>query len=532
MSLDGPLHGTILHREPVSCHGWAFDPTEPLERVEILVDGELVGRARIGLPRGDIYGRFGVPHAAVCGFEAVIPAHVIASIGEPAKLTAVATFASGEQLVSPSVELVVDDAEIHDDGGSRALQLQRRLLATAEPGAAAGGREGPSHLVAFTHRLDLGGGQFYLLDVLRHVASATPTRVTVVSIDDGPLRRTFERLGIDVRIRGTTPVESLELYEGNIAELATWLGAVGADIVIANTLMAYAGVDAGVRLGLPTIWAVHESIPPDEYASPVHLGATVCPYVRDRILESLAGADRVVFEADATRSLFVDFASDASRLVTVPWGVDTAEIAAYGMTTDQRAARAMLGLPSDARVLLCLGTVEPRKSQIMLAQAFERVCGEHPEAFLAVVGDLGLEYGQALRHLLAAGPAADRHVVVPIIENVYDWCAAANVLVSASDLESMPRSAFEAMALGVPYLAADVFGVGELIEHGRTGYLFQPRDAGALARALRAILQTSAAELRTVGAAGQAYVLERHDKRGYLDFYAELLQRFTSQPVR
>ena len=72
----------------------------------------------------------------------------------------------------------------------------------------------------------------------------------------------------------------------------------------------------------------------------------------------------------------------------------------------------------------------------------------------------------------------------------------------------------------------------ELIEHGRTGYLFQPRDAGALARALRAILQTSAAELRTVGAAGQAYVLERHDKRGYLDFYAELLQRFTSQPVR
>jgi glycosyltransferase involved in cell wall biosynthesis len=51
-----------------------------------------------------------------------------------------------------------------------------------------------------------------------------------------------------------------------------------------------------------------------------------------------------------------------------------------------------------------------------------------------------------------------------------------------------PLKPLEAMAQGRLLIASDVGGHRELVEDGRTGYLFSPGDAGALAHAVQRVL--------------------------------------------
>jgi glycosyltransferase involved in cell wall biosynthesis len=50
--------------------------------------------------------------------------------------------------------------------------------------------------------------------------------------------------------------------------------------------------------------------------------------------------------------------------------------------------------------------------------------------------------------------------------------------------ECFPRTLVEAFACGLPVIASRVGALEELIEHGRTGLLFEPGSARALASAL------------------------------------------------
>jgi glycosyltransferase involved in cell wall biosynthesis len=50
----------------------------------------------------------------------------------------------------------------------------------------------------------------------------------------------------------------------------------------------------------------------------------------------------------------------------------------------------------------------------------------------------------------------------------------------------------EAMALGLPIVASDVGGIGEALVQGESGLLARPRDVGALANALLALLDDRA----------------------------------------
>jgi len=44
----------------------------------------------------------------------------------------------------------------------------------------------------------------------------------------------------------------------------------------------------------------------------------------------------------------------------------------------------------------------------------------------------------------------------------------ADLLLCASDIESLPRSILEAMAFELPVVSTDAFGIADLIDDGRT----------------------------------------------------------------
>lgn len=84
----------------------------------------------------------------------------------------------------------------------------------------------------------------------------------------------------------------------------------------------------------------------------------------------------------------------------------------------------------------------------------------------------------------------------------------------------------EAMAAGVPTVAARIGGVPDLITDGKTGFLFDPRDAAGMAGAVARVLQHPAAAAEV---ARQAKLQARERchplvvARRHLEIYREVL---------
>jgi len=346
----------------------------------------------------------------------------------------------------------------------------------------------------------------------------------IVAMHDGPLRERFEAAGMPVHLGDNFPVQSVERYEANQAELMAWLRHHDFDVALVNTLGCFGGADAAIRLGIPVVWAIHESFALPQYWFTAFPPGTPHPYVRERAEQSLRAAGAIVFEAEATRQLFLPYA-DAARLVTLPYGIEFDEIDAARSTASRADLRRRLGVADGTRVVLALGTIEARKSQSTLVQAFAQIADRHPDAQLVLVGASDAtycrDYAAAIRDHVERRGLTGRVRVEPITPEPYSWHALADVLVCSSDVESLPRVIMEAMAFGTPVLSTRVFGIPELIEDGRTGYLCEPRDVLDLAGALDRVLAAAPAELERVAVAGAARVRERHDP----DRYAGELER-------
>jgi glycosyltransferase involved in cell wall biosynthesis len=86
--------------------------------------------------------------------------------------------------------------------------------------------------------------------------------------------------------------------------------------------------------------------------------------------------------------------------------------------------------------------------------------------------------------------------------------AASDVVVLASEREQFGQVLVEGMACGLPVIAPRLLGPGMIVEDGRTGWLTEPDDEDALARAMIQAVEDPA-ERRRRGTASREVVRER-----------------------
>ncbi len=202
-------------------------------------------------------------------------------------------------------------------------------------------------------------------------------------------------------------------------------------------------------------------------------------------------ADRLVANTDEeARDLVSLYGADAERVVVVPPGVDLTTFS----PGDQRAARAEVGLPEDAKVLLFVGRIQPLKAPEVLVAAAAELLARHPEwRGQLVVAVLGGPAGRAGAPPLAGGarrPARHRppravRRAGPAPELVR-WYRAADLVAVPSHSESFGLVAVEAQACGTPVVAASVGGLPTAV--GDAGVLVDGHDPRRWADSLEALL--------------------------------------------
>ncbi len=505
--IDTLALGEVLKRGPVKIEGWALFPSGPCVRIEVSLGGHPLELARIGLPRVDLSRQTGNPAAGLAGFELITDISGWPGADGDAELEVVAVGPEGERhRLTAQIEIAPKEPAPKETGEALTAPPHERVRGRA-----------PRALI-FTHQLTLGGAQLYLLELLSELVENDAIDATVVSTLDGPLRDRLAALGIPSHVTSMVAIEGRSAHLGRVEELAAWASDGGFELVFVNTATATAfpGVEIAARLGIPAIWAIHESL------EPPLLWRGINPEVRVCAERDLGDASVVLFVAEATQRLFEPWRRE-NRFLTIPYGLDLEPIDSVREGFDRGAARRKAGIPEDAELVICVGSVEPRKAQVSLTQAFERIAAAHPKAHLALVGAKDDDDAMLLGEYIYDSNFADRMRLIPLTPDVQAWYGMADLLVCASDVESLPRTVVEAMAWELPVLATDVFGLPEIVREGETGWLCPARDVEALATGLERALSSSAEERARMGAAGRALVERRHSLSEYGKRIGELV---------
>jgi D-inositol-3-phosphate glycosyltransferase len=405
----------------------------------------------------------------------------------------------------------------------RLAQLSRRVHAVAD---ATGGEAGTSLLVA-THHLGLGGGQLYLQELLRHLMADGTLHCHVFAQTDGCLRDELEAWGAQVHIVGAIPADGLG-YEARMLELVALAAAGSPGVVLANTAGTFWGVDLATRLGIGSVWAIHESFSPEHFLA-VGFLTTPDEHVAARFRSSFAEANAIVYEAGATKALYSAL-TPPERAIRLDYGIDLERIDSFIAARDRDALRVCHRLADEDVAIVCVGTLEPRKGQGVLCAAFARIAQAFPAAQLFLVGDSASEFSAGL-HRMVDGLGIGRRVhFIPVTSQIDEWYLLADVFALASDIESLPTSVLEAMAFGRTVVASRVFGLPELISEGENGFLFDPNDIDATEEALRRVLQLSAEQRAEVGAAARLLIEATRTSGPCARSYQRMLERLSADP--
>ncbi len=102
---------------------------------------------------------------------------------------------------------------------------------------------------------------------------------------------------------------------------------------------------------------------------------------------------------------------------------------------------------------------------------------------------------------------------------------AADCFLMSSAWEGTPLAMLEATAAGLPVVATDVGGNGEVVVDGEGGWIVPAADSSALARAMGRMIALSAGERRRTGERARRRTVEHYSLRGTVDRWVEIYSR-------
>jgi D-inositol-3-phosphate glycosyltransferase len=362
---------------------------------------------------------------------------------------------------------------------------------------------------------DTGGMNVYVRDLARHLGPLGVSVDVFTRSQDEHVPHILHDLGYGNRVvhmpagpEVPLPKDELEKYipefvQGIVDFAQT--KSIHYDLVHTHYWMSgIAGLELKERWGTPVVHMYHTlGVMKNRVAqSPGEVEGDYRVRGERRILKE---ADRVVAATPAELAqLQWLYQANTERIVVIPPGVDVSRF--YPIPDDE--AKEFVGIPSEHRMVLFVGRIEPLKGLDVLIEAMGRFCQhshiEQKKLDLAIIGGepevspevMTVEMAR-LKELREKYGVKD--MVTFLGKRAQDtlpyYYSAAETVVVPSHYESFGMVALEAMACGTPVVASQVGGLAFLVKDGITGYTVPVGDPEALCCRLKSLM--SDPDLRT-----------------------------------
>lgn len=233
----------------------------------------------------------------------------------------------------------------------------------------------------------------------------------------------------------------------------------------------------------------------------------------------LRSYDRIIAVGDAVRKALVTYEGFSPRRISVIYnGVNVAEFA--NARSSRAQIRRALEIQDQEVVFIHVARFDPLKDHITAVRAFAKLTDTPSRLLLVGDGPTKPEVDSLVRGL----GLEKRTIALGFRTNIPELLAAADVFVLTSLTEGIPVTVIEAMATGLPVIATAVGGIPELIAHAREGLLVPPRDAEALAAAMRLLCEDR--ELRgRLGRAAHEKALRQFTEEKMHEQYNQIIEQ-------
>jgi len=263
-----------------------------------------------------------------------------------------------------------------------------------------------------------------------------------------------------------------EVYRagGRVAEVARHLGA---DVVVSAGLANLPAAIGAKRAGLPLVWQLLSVFAP--------------AYVRTGLGFAVATlSDAVMAVGSRCRRAHPPLRLSPSKVVEFFPPVDLTEFA-----PDPDRNEAPEGTPP---LIGTVGNLNPHKGHDILWEACSRLWGEGHDFRVRVCGHPSPSYQEKYDAALEAWTASLEPEWRPRVEYIHPEGPVApylkdlDIFVLPSRSEGVPTVLLEAMGVGLPVVAFDIGGVGEVVEDGKDGLIAGAPSADNLLAPLARVL--------------------------------------------
>jgi glycosyltransferase involved in cell wall biosynthesis len=203
-------------------------------------------------------------------------------------------------------------------------------------------------------------------------------------------------------------------------------------------------------------------------------------FVYRQLIRILTQADAWIAVSEYLHNAMAEAGVPASRLVTIPNGVDTGHFAPAAAEPSRRESAAT------APHVVFVGRLVKEKGLPVLLRAWASVARHRESAVLHIVGGGPMEDELTLlaKNLGIASSVrfhGYQQAVLPFLQT-------AHLFVLSSYVEGLSNTLLEAMAVGLPVVATRISGSEDIVTMGENGILVPPGDEKALAEAILEVL--------------------------------------------
>jgi glycosyltransferase involved in cell wall biosynthesis len=304
-----------------------------------------------------------------------------------------------------------------------------------------------------------------------------PVRVFALEAS-GPLRRDLQVSGVEVVDGGYDSSASL-LWKLALLGRAQWRLAVNllrSRATVVHAFLPLAGlltVVAGRLCGVPRVIVARRALGTHQERHPYW---RAIDRMVDRLAHVVTANARAVADDTARRG-----GVPSTRIKVIPNGVAPSVVGLEARERDE--VRSTLGLQMGDIAIVCLANLIAYKGHLDLVEAFGRVALRRPELRLFLVGsDRGV--GASLLAQASRLGIASQVVLLGHRDDVAHLLGAMDLGVLASHEEGLSNAILEYLAAGLPVVATDVGGTGEILAGLPGCRLVRARDVDALATAL------------------------------------------------